>query len=152
MAAKSRIRWIETLGPAANARRHLPALVAAYAAWGRRLMEGRPGPDRWHALRLRTKRVRYTLELFAPCYGPGLDARLALLRGIQQQLGEINDCASTRALVGPVPAPLVARYLNAREAKAAGQVRRLWRAAFEAPGRDLWWEGYLKRARAPSTR
>jgi CHAD domain-containing protein len=145
----------ENASPAVNARMTLPALVAKYAGAGRKLLAGNPEPAQLHALRLRTKRLRYTLELFAPCYGPGLDERLAMLRGVQQQLGEMNDCATVRAwLARRLPRSSlhrvkVERFLDQRLARAAAGLRRHWKVAFDAPGQDAWWAGYLSRPRAP---
>jgi CHAD domain-containing protein len=52
-----------------------------------------------HGFRLLTKRFRYTLELFRCCYGPGLERRIEALHTLQQRLGEINDCATTREIL-----------------------------------------------------
>jgi len=42
-------------------------------------------------MRIAAKRLRYTLELFAPLYGSGLKPAIAQVKKIQEQLGEIHD-------------------------------------------------------------
>src|SRR5579862_547252 len=94
-----KIKWEEDLDVAQNARKYLPALVSNYFAVGREVLQGSPKPEELHPLRLATKRLRYTLELFKPCYGPGFKARLRALQTLQQLLGDINDTvAGTRVL------------------------------------------------------
>ena len=97
-----------------------------------------PHSRRLHRLRLATKRLRYTLELFRPCYGPGLEARLEELRKVQQRLGELNDCvaawnllskgmgrSSARARVG--------KFLRGRARQQAKDFRDEWRNCSKRP-------------------
>ena len=149
-------RWDARGAAAANARRELPRLVAAYFARVRELLADHPPPAKLHAIRLETKRLHYTLELFRPCYGPGLDTRLAALRHIQQLLGEVNDCSATRRWVGeamkhsPVRVQ-IAKFLTTRAAAQAQVFHAAWTRVFDAPGQELWWTRYLTRhARTPA--
>ncbi|MEI9973986.1 MAG: CHAD domain-containing protein [Ignavibacteriota bacterium] len=82
-------------------RRRIDQRQAATAGDGRgvfrasaRMAGERSGTAELHVIRLATKRVRYTLELFRPCYGPGLELRITSLQRLQQLLGEVNDCAA----------------------------------------------------------
>lgn len=45
-----------------------------------------------HAMRIATKRLRYTLETFAPLYDDGLKAEVKALRRLQEALGRLHDC------------------------------------------------------------
>ena len=146
-----RFHWSERSGPAVNARRRLPSLVAAYFATGRDLLARDPSPVELHRLRLVTKQLRYTLELFVPCYGPGLRTRIAELRRVQQLLGEMNDSTATGKLLGKTASRgpqqvKIQRYLQARTARKARAFRKQWTEVFDAPGRERWWTGYLARA------
>jgi CHAD domain-containing protein len=147
--------WDERASPAANARRVLPRLAAEFFAQVRAALAARPSAERLHRVRLAAKRLRYTLELFRRCYGPGLESRIESLRGLQQVLGEINDCAATgRLLARRAPrAPQrakVERFLAARIRQKTAELRRLWSEDIDAPGRELGWTRYLSRsARAP---
>lgn len=150
MSKPYRIRWEQHASPAVNARRELPKLVTGYFADVRKLLAEDPPPDKLHAIRLETKRLRYTLELFRPRYGPGLDTRLAALRGLQQLLGEVNDNIATAGLIdagmGPSPQRAkIARFLAERTADRARQFRAVWAEVFDAPGQELWWTRYLSR-------
>jgi len=151
--------WDERAGATTNARRELPHLTASYFARVRALLAGDPSPVKLHRLRLLTKRLRYTLELFRPCYGPGLDTRLAALRRVQQSLGEVNDSTAAGRLLSksmstasPQRARLL-RFLEERAALKAQEFRKDWAEIFDAPGQERWWTTYLARhARAPGRR
>jgi CHAD domain-containing protein len=149
--AKVDYGWDERASPAQNARRVLPGLLAAYLEKGRALAASQPTPSELHRFRLATKRLRYTLELFRPCYGPGLDARLGGLRKIQQYLGEINDCAATERVFRDHLAPrspLRARlegFLRARRIQKIAQFNAFWRGHFDRPGEFERWRQYLAR-------
>jgi CHAD domain-containing protein len=150
MSKAADIAWNPHLGAAPNARRQLPVLVRAYFAQVRELLAADPPPAELHAIRLASKRLRYTLELFRPCYGPGLKLRLADLQRLQQVLGEVNDCAAAERLVESVfPASparsRMARFLRRRASSKAGELRKEWLEVFDAPGRERWWIEYLAR-------
>jgi CHAD domain-containing protein len=149
--AKVDYGWQAAANAAQNARRVLPGLLAAYIEEGRVLAGSKATPAELHGFRLATKRLRYTLELFRPCYGPGLDARLGGLRKIQQYLGEINDCAATERVLeehlGP-RSPLRARlerFLRSRRIQKIAQFNAYWRDRFDRPGEFERWREYLAR-------
>jgi CHAD domain-containing protein len=156
MNKRKHIKWDENSGPADNARHHLPALVADYFARVRETIGGQASASEMHALRLLTKRLRYTLELFRPCYGPGLRVRLAALRQLQQCLGEMNDCAAAaRMLAGYVKKNSIQQrqldqFLAQRGFERAAEFRRIWTQEFDAPGKQQWWIRYLARHVRPA--
>lgn len=131
-----------------NARLVLPRLAAKYLRAGRRLVE--PTPSALHAFRLKTKRFRYTLELFRSCYGSGLDCRLTALRKIQRHLGEINDCAATERMlleINGLKSTEIARlasWLEERMARKTANLRRAVKKHLQSPGRR-WWVAFLAR-------
>ena len=127
------LKWDESAAAADNARNVLPGLSREWFAQGRVLASGNPSLARLHRFRLKTKRLRYTLELFRPCYGPSLDeACLEPLRGIQTILGEINDCPTAAALfraivpAGSPDGPKLDRHLAALAAKRIDGFRKAW--------------------------
>ena len=152
-------KWDERAGAATNARRELPQLAASFFTQVRALLADDPAAPKLHRLRLLTKRLRYTLELFRPCYGPGLETRLASLHRIQQSLGEVNDSAAAGRLLSksmstasPQRARLL-RFLEERVAVKAQEFRKDWAEVFDAPGQERWWTTYLARhARTPGRR
>ena len=159
MSKLHQVKWDERTGAPANARRELPHLAASYFAQVRALLADDPSAPKLHQVRLLTKRLRYTLELFRPCYGPGLETRLAALRRIQQSLGEVNDSTAAGRLLSRsmrTASPQRARLLNFLEERAvvkAREFRKDWAEIFDAPGQERWWTTYLARhARAPGRR
>ena len=159
MSKLHRVAWEERAGAAVNARRELPHLAASYFERVRALLADDPSPVKLHRVRLLTKRLRYTLEPFRPCYGPGLDTRLSALRRIQQSLGEVNDSIAAGRLLShsmSTASPQRARLLNFLEGRAAvkaQEFRKDWAEVFDAPGQELWWTTYLARhARTPGRR
>jgi CHAD domain-containing protein len=155
MRKPAQIVWDLRWGASLNARRKLPALVRAYFTQVRERLATNPPPAEFHAIRLATKRLRYTLELFRPCYGRGFDSRLASLQRLQQMLGEINDCAAAERLIESIVPPSAERrrvqsFLRRRAAAKATALRRAWCESFDAPGREHWWLDYL--SKSPSVR
>lgn len=47
--------------------------------------------DVQHAMRIAAKRLRYAIETLRPCFGPGAGEVLAVLRALQDALGELHD-------------------------------------------------------------
>jgi CHAD domain-containing protein len=152
--AKKRLLWDESASTSSNARERLPAMLQAYFDQGRKLT----GPSSssvapMHPFRLETKALRYTLELFRPSFGPGLDGFLLSLRKIQDSLGALNDYSTTRNLIAarlPKHTPdrkKMGRLLTARTKRKSLEFRRYWLQTFDKPGADRRWMSYLSRPR-----
>ena len=143
-----KLRWDESLSAAQNARAALPELARSFFEKGRRLTAKPPSSAALHRFRLDTKALRYTLELFRPCYGPGLDRRLAVLRKIQAYLGAINDFATTTELVASSPEhAAIEAALTARARRTSLAFRRHARQLFLDPAGPRRWRAYLSRPR-----
>jgi CHAD domain-containing protein len=158
MAKIQRLKWDERLGPAPNARRQLPPLVSAYFSRGRAAAASELSPARLHRFRLATKRLRYTLELFRPCYGPGFETRLAALHHVQQLLGEVTDGSAAirfldeAALATSRQGSRAVDFLRRRTALKQSEFRKHWVEVFDAPSRERWWITYLSRHSRPPVR
>jgi CHAD domain-containing protein len=143
--------WDGSSDAVANARTVLPKLVEEYFALGREVLASEPAPPELHRLRLASKKLRYTLELFKGCYGPGLGERIETLKTLQQMLGEINDTvAAERTIAGVLVAETVesrraVEFLRKLGAEKAEIFRKHWAAVFDPPGRERWWTEYLAR-------
>ena len=103
------------------ARRVLPAMAEDLFRAGRGAAQPNSTRLRMHRLRLKAKGVRYTLELFESVYvrtsaGSGTKSIMELLKGLQEKLGAINDCATTLEMIR-------------RNRRATASVRRLARSA-----------------------
>ena len=153
MAKRSVDSWDANLTAAQNAKRRLPALVSDYFEMGRKLMQGEPAPTDLHRFRLATKHLRTTLEIFRPCYGKGMEIRIDHLRGVQNRLGEINDCATTLALLKPAGKyKSIAARLSKRAAKCTVAFHQYWQQTFEPAQQESRWRRYFSSfAREEST-
>jgi len=83
---------------AENAHRVLPVLAKQLVAAGETAAAG-SSHRMLHRFRLQVKRFRYTLEVFAPVYQDPIERAMTILQGLQDQLGAINDCATTLEMV-----------------------------------------------------
>ena len=144
-----KLRWDESLSAAQNARAALPELARSYFEKGRKLTGKLPTSTALHRFRLDTKALRYTLELFRPCYGPGLDRRLAVLRKIQAYLGAINDYATTIEMVAarlPSDAPEragIETLLSTVAKRKLLEFRRYAQRLFNDLGEERRWRNCL---------
>ena len=150
-----KIRWDVSRTVAENASEKLPELARGFFEAGRELAAKEASFEALHHFRLLTKRFRYTLELFRPCYGPGLEHRIEALQTVQQHLGDINDCATTQELVlkrddlGPAQRDWLAGHLKMLAAARIAKFREHWHAEFGQPTREQWWTNYLTRFAGP---
>jgi len=149
MPKSDRIDWDDSATAGQNARMKLPALVENYFQIGRKVAAPGSKEAALHQFRLTTKRLRYTLEFFRFCYGPGLEKRLAVLREVQSCLGEISDCAVTRELAAGMLRARWAegqradRFLRGRARRKTAQFRQYWREVVDVPGEERRWQNYL---------
>jgi CHAD domain-containing protein len=104
-------------------------------------------PRELHLLRLASKRVRYTLELFRPCYPAGFEDRLDAFKKLQDSLGEVNDAVASREMLHEAlkGQPKVREFLEDRAADQAAKFIRHWKETFDAPGREAWWTEFLSK-------
>lgn len=98
-----------------------------------------------HRLRLSGKRLRYSLELFQDQLDQERVASLLkLLRGLQEQLGDMNDHASARVLLADAADSDHDQAVRDAAHKLAKREKRLWK-------RDRrrflkwWWKGASRR-------
>ena len=151
MAKAKKIKWHKDASAAENARLRLPKLARGFFAEVRKTLASDPPPEKLHALRLASKRFRYTLELFRPCYAKGLEQRIKALKKVQDLLGDCNDAVASlprvEAALGGNRAEKarMRKWLGAMAARKAAEFRTHWTEDFDAPGREQWWTAYLER-------
>jgi CHAD domain-containing protein len=124
----------------ANLSRLLPALAEIFFAAGKAAVSPRASYRELHRFRLRTKRFRYTLELFARFHGTEMAHGVAILKGLQDRLGAINDCVTTIAILGRDrrAAAAVGKLLRQRKAR----LQTFARSQF-VPKKENWWKRWL---------
>jgi CHAD domain-containing protein len=150
MRKRHGIPWDKTQSAGENARLHLPTLLRAFFALGQSVSTAAAAPAELHAFRLAAKRFRYTLELFRPLYGPGLEKRLEQVRQIQTLLGDRQDCAvlgeRLRRVGNPSDAVITAlQDFERRGAELEDRFRRYWSETFAAQEAEQRWIRYFVR-------
>jgi CHAD domain-containing protein len=149
--AKSEFRWNPQATPAANAKASLPALAREFFQAGAKAARSGSTPEELHQFRLASKRFRYTLEIFRPVYGDGLERRIERVRRVQTLLGDLQDCVASRALLAemyPRPSAILSKALtemDRRASKCETKFRTSWAADFGKPGEESRWTAYLSR-------
>jgi CHAD domain-containing protein len=136
--------WDSKASAGRNAAAVLPGLAVDLLDAG--CVAAAPGAtyEEMHQFRLKAKRFRYTLEIFAPVYkgreAANLKQGLAMMRGLQDRLGAINDCVTAHGLLqGNEPAQAaVDRVMKAREQ----QFRDHWKRQF-GQRTKAWWMAWL---------
>jgi CHAD domain-containing protein len=134
----------ENLPPADVAQELLPGLAADFFAAGQSAAEPSAHSKTLHKFRIRSKKFRYALELFAPQYGPTLETHMAVLKSIQTRLGDINDCFATQALLDEYRKghkPLVEQAKEKLEKRALNQIRAFrayWHKTMDQSQKDTW--------------
>jgi len=158
MPKRKEPRWEASKSASANGRRALPSLTTRYLRAGRALLDRDASLKDLHKFRLKTKKFRYLLELFRPCYGAPVDRRLEVLRRTQQHLGAINDCKVTRRLLLGRSRPRtghlagLAKFLDVRVAENTQRLVRVLRQSLRGHQRKAWWVGYLTAARGSAVK
>ncbi len=98
---------------------------------------------RLHKMRIAAKRLRYALELFAPCWGGATKAFAEEVAELQGALGELHDCD---AWIKEFGARLSAKGGADEKSKGAGKAVRKSRAQLKEAG--VWLLGHFAEARA----
>ena len=135
------LKWDASKTVAENAKEKLPELAGLFFAAGAEAADEQTPIAAIHHFRLVTKRFRYTLELFADYYGPGLKRHIESLKSLQQLLGEVSDCSATQDLLAhrkDLSAPELTRLqrkLNGLARVRADKFRRFWSKNFVSPSR-----------------
>ena len=132
----------ETVGDAA--RRELPRTAQLFFRRGDRAVAAGRTAEQLHQFRLAAKKFRYTFEIFAGLYRSVSRSLLGQLKALQQTLGKINDCASTRSLLARFEAHAdIQAALKSRERRKTAQFRHLWTAQFASSREVRQWPQIL---------
>lgn len=118
------------------ARGILPAMTEELFQAGAEAAQAGSTHHQMHRFRLMAKRVRYTLEAFDPIYGTVTAEIMESLKGLQEKLGNINDCAATLVMVARNrgASAAVSRLVREREL----EFRMYWKQNFGPKKKGQW--------------
>jgi CHAD domain-containing protein len=88
-------RTVEGLDPDGPLRPNITRIIATRFDELRNFAETALAPDAsetQHDLRITAKRLRYVLEIFAPCLGEEADEARRAAKRLQSVLGDLHDC------------------------------------------------------------
>jgi CHAD domain-containing protein len=122
-----------------HARQVLPQIARAFRKRGDRAADPNASATEVHHCRIQAKKLRYSLELFQPVYGPAAEAGIKRLRELQTLLGDVNDCRMVRVLLKDLDGTReIERRLKKSQKKKLRKFQKLWKAQF-APGSMRQW-------------
>ena len=122
-------RPVEGLEPSGALRPNAARIVRTRLDELRDLAEGALAPgaaDAQHATRIAAKRLRYVLELFAPCFGEDAEAARRSAKELQSALGDLHDCDIMLPKVEGIPS--LAAVLRERRECLFHEFVALWQA------------------------
>ena len=127
-----------------TAEQTLRRMARDYFARGNEASKASAPPEGLHRFRIATKKFRYTLDLFAPLYGPPLGDRLASIKHIQTLLGDTHDCVIVRELVSHYDGSdnLMAR-LRKMQRKKTEEFQQRWHEEFGDAKKARSWIDFL---------
>ena len=123
----------------------LPVMIVEYYKAGRNAAATKKVGSSLHRFRLKTKRFRYTIELFRESCGPAFGKRLDGLRPIQNALGDINDCVTARGLLSSSARKAAKSFLDKREKKKLKEFQFYWQNQFDKEGAEASWIRYVEK-------
>jgi len=113
------------------ARDILPRDARKFLACGARAARKGASAEELHLFRIAAKKFRYSLELFTAWYPIAAPAWIDRLKQVQQLLGSVNDCRSTRLLVSGFGSyPKLDRALKRRQDRKMAEFRSYWETQF----------------------
>lgn len=125
------------------AERKLPRMAKGFFNCGKKAAQDAGSARELHAFRIITKKFRYTLELLAPVYGPGLSDRVERIKSLQSVLGGINDCVTVRQLIAQPAGSAVDDELKKKQRKQTRRFQRQWTEEFAGHENTRQWIAYL---------
>lgn len=143
-----KLPWQRRESVAANLETALPALVRDFFGRGRQAAQAEK-PEELHQFRLAAKQFRYTLEFLKPAYDDSLAGYIDGIKKLQDYLGDINDCVTTRELLEgeqTEEAGRLRQYLERHQVKRTADFRKFWRGQFDSSEVEEQWVRYLRAA------
>ncbi len=116
---------------AVTAKSTLEPMLQEFLGRGKRALGPKASIEKVHRLRIEAKKVRYTLELFAPVYGASFDGWMERIKALQSVLGVISDCDMVRAMIERQGGDRrIESALRRKIRGKLGEFRQLWADSF----------------------
>lgn len=122
-------REVEGLDPGGSLGPNVSRIVRVRLEELRDLAEPALTPDAGqaqHDMRIAAKRLRYVLEIFAPCLGEEAGKARQAAKRLQSVLGDLHDCDLMLPKVEQIDS--VAKLLRERRARLFHELAELWHA------------------------
>jgi CHAD domain-containing protein len=117
----------------------LPRLAQRFFEAGNSAAASRHSGGKLHEFRIQAKKFRYTLELFAPIYGPVITEWIGEIKSVQSTLGKMNDYRSALALAAGFQCSKNLRAsLKRSERRKAREFRECWAERFSPVVAAKW--------------
>jgi CHAD domain-containing protein len=142
------MKWKASHSVIENAHSVLPKLAEKYFKAGGKAADGKRSPDELHQFRIKTKRFRYSLELFLPVYGTRLDQELEPIRELQKVLGKLHDYHILEQMLEGQKT--LQTNLQRRAKKKLKEFHEQW-TKFDSKGGLKRWQKFLTAGPAKST-
>ncbi|HXN47840.1 MAG TPA: CHAD domain-containing protein [Bryobacteraceae bacterium] len=137
-ALESRGRGVNHDPIATTAKRAIEPMLEEFASRGKRALGPKASVEKIHRLRIEAKKVRYTLELFAPVYGAPFDGWMERLKSLQNVLGVISDCEAVREMIERQGGDRrIESALRRKVSRKLGEFRQLWADSFARAPIDI---------------
>jgi CHAD domain-containing protein len=129
---------------AETARRLLPGMAKDFLKLGGAAAAAKASSEKLHLFRIESKKLRYTLEIFAPVYGSSMNQWIDKIREAQNLLGDVNDCVTAREIISEYKGGAgIDNWLMKRERRKADAFQRWWPDAFGGREIQQAWTQYL---------
>lgn len=122
-------RAVEGLDPSGPLLPNVSLIVRVRLDELRSFADGALAPDAsrsQHDMRIAAKRLRYVLEIFAPCLGEEAKAARRAAKQLQSVLGDLHDCDLMLPKVEQIPS--LSTLLQERRERLFHQFVELWQA------------------------
>jgi CHAD domain-containing protein len=133
----------------ATAEETLPRMAKDFFRRGQEAARENPSAEDLHRFRIAGKKLRYTVELFAPVYASSLEDMQEELKSVQTLLGDIQDCAVVRKMISRHQGEdSILDAIKKRQRKKTAQFCRHWEALTADAPAGRRWTSRLKHAAA----
>jgi len=130
-----------------TAQRMLPPMAKEFFERGNEAVHTVASPRELHQFRIICKKFRYTLELFAPTFGPALNARMEVIKRAQGLLGDINDYDTVRRILSSYKGDeRLVLWLKKRQRRRVEDFHRFWSQMLASRAEMQGWRAFLASA------